>query len=147
MAVLMSGGAARADEPMTARANDLQLARQNYVLDCMGCHDSGGAADIGRVPPLHNSAALFLLAPNGREYLARVPGSSSASLTDDELAGVLNYIMRDLNHEILPKTFKPYTAEEVARIRAPEYADPAKQRTQLIRYLSERNKPAPAAVY
>jgi mono/diheme cytochrome c family protein len=147
MVFLTCSVSARADEPMTPRANDLQLARQNYVLDCMGCHDSGGAADIGRVPPLHNSAARFLLAPDGREYLARVPGSSSASLTDDELAGVLNYILRDLNHEILPRTFKPYTTQEVARIRTPAYADPAKQRAMLIQYLRERNKPAPSEVY
>lgn len=144
---VLSGGAARANEPMTAHAADLQLGRQNYVLDCMGCHDSGGAGDIGRIPPLRNTSAQFLLAPKGREYLARVPGSSSASLSDAELAGVLNYIMRDLNRDILPPTFKPYTAEEVARIRTPELADPAKERAELIRYLDEHAKPAPVADY
>lgn len=146
-AALMSGGAARANEPMATRATDLQLGRQNYVLDCMGCHDTGGAGDIGRIPPLHNSAARFLLAPHGREYLARVPGSSSASLSDDELAGVLNYILRDLNREVLPHDFKPYTAEEVARIRTPALADPAKQRAELIHYLNEHGKSAPRADY
>lgn len=147
MAALMSGGSARASEPMATRATDLQLGRQNYVLDCMGCHDTGGAGDIGRIPPLHNSAARFLLAPAGREYLASVPGSSSASLSNEELAGVLNYIMRDLNREVLPYDFKPYTAEEVARIRTPALADPAKQRAELIRYLNEHSKPAPDADY
>lgn len=144
---LMSGGSARASEPVSARATDLQLGRQNYVLDCMGCHDSGGAGDIGRIPPLHDSTARFLLAPNGREYIARVPGSSSASLSDAELAGVLNYILQDLNREILPQTFKPYTAEELARIRMPALDNPEKERAALIRYLGEHNKPTPDAAY
>jgi mono/diheme cytochrome c family protein len=147
MAALMSGGSARASEPVATRATDLQLGRQNYVLDCMGCHDTGGAGDIGRIPPLHNSAARFLLAPSGREYLARVPGSSSASLSDGELAGVLNYIMQDLNHDVLPHDFKPYTAEEVARIRMPALDNPEKQRTVLIHYLDQHGKPAPASDY
>lgn len=147
MAALMSGGSARAGEPVSASATDLQLGRQNYVLDCMGCHDSGGAGDIGRIPPLHNSTARFLLAPNGREYVARVPGSSSASLSDAELAGVLNYIMQDLNREILPQNFKPYTAEEVARIRTPALDNPEKARAALVRYLGAHSKPAPAVVY
>ncbi|RQH08983.1 c-type cytochrome [Paraburkholderia dinghuensis] len=146
-AALMSGGSARASEPASARATDLQLGRQNYVLDCMGCHDSGGAGDIGRIPPLKNTSARLLLAPKGREYIARVPGSSSASLSDDELAGVLNYIMLDLNRKILPPTFKPYTAEEVARLRAPELDNPGKVRTELIRYLREHSKPSPTAYY
>lgn len=147
VAALMSGGSARANEPITTRATDLQLGRQNYVLDCMGCHDTGGAGDIGRIPPLRNSAARFLLAPHGREYLASVPGSSSASLSDEELAGVLNYILRDLNREVLPHDFKPYTAEEVARVRTPALADPAKQRAELIRYLGQHGKPAPTPDY
>ncbi len=113
----------------------------------MGCHDSGGAGDIGRIPPLRNTTAQLLRAPKGREYIARVPGSSSASLSDDELAGVLNYILVDLNHDILPQNFKPYTAEEVARLRTPALDNPAKTRGELIRYLGEHSKPSPSAYY
>lgn len=122
-------------------ANNMALAKQNYVLDCMGCHSAKGVVDPGRIPPLANNAAWYLGVRGGREFLARVPGSSSSNLTDAQLAGVLNYILIKMNGSLLSKSFQPYTAAEVKKYRRPEYANPAVHRNVLIDELRAQGNP------
>lgn len=117
---------------------DAALARQHWVLNCMGCHTATGGGIPGKVPPLANSLGYFTHVPAGREYVMRVPGTSNSALSDQELADVLNWVLTTMNRDALPRDFKPYTADEVAAHRRPALSDVATVRAGLVRALHER---------
>ncbi|WP_373421911.1 c-type cytochrome [Burkholderia multivorans] len=117
---------------------DAALARQHWVLNCMGCHTATGGGIPGKVPPLANSLGYFTHVPAGREYVMRVPGASNSALSDQELADVLNWVLTTMNRDALPRDFKPYTADEVAAHRHPALSDVATVRAGLVRALHER---------
>lgn len=117
---------------------DATLARQHWMLNCMGCHTATGGGIPGKVPPLANSLGYFTHLPAGREYVMRVPGASNSALSDEELADVLNWVLTTMNRDALPRGFKPYTAAEVASHRRPAFSDVATVRARLVRALHER---------
>ena len=117
---------------------DATLARQHWVLNCMGCHTATGGGIPGKVPPLANSLGYFTHLPAGREYVMRVPGASNSALSDQDLADVLNWVLTTMNRDALPRDFKPYTAAEVAAHRRPAFSDVATVRAGLVRALQER---------
>ncbi|AFQ49778.1 c-type cytochrome [Burkholderia cepacia] len=117
---------------------DATLARQHWVLNCMGCHTATGGGIPGKVPPLANSLGYFTHLPAGREYVMRVPGASNSALSDQDLADVLNWVLTTMNRDALPRDFKPYTAAEVAAHRRPAFSDVATVRTGLVRALHAR---------
>ncbi len=119
-------------------AADATLARQHWVLNCMGCHTATGGGIPGKVPPLANSLGYFTHLPAGREYVMRVPGASNSALSDRELADVLNWVLTTMNRDALPRDFKPYTAAEIAAHRRPAFSDVATVRAGLVRELHER---------
>jgi len=121
-----------------AQEYDAALARQDWVLNCMGCHTATGGGIPGKVPPLANSLGYFEHLPAGREYVMRVPGASNSTLSDQELADVLNWLLTTKNSDALPKDFKPYTAAEITAHRRPAFSDVATVRAGLIRDLHER---------
>ena len=101
----------------------------SYTLNCMGCHQSDGAGVPGKVPELKKRMGLFLQVPGGREYLVQVPGTAQSSLDDSEVAGVLNWMLREFSPDEMPADFNPYTEAEVARIRTPlVYVSPTRKR-------------------
>jgi hypothetical protein len=61
-------------------AADAALARQHWVLNCMGCHTATGDGIPGKVPPLANSLGYFTHLPAGRENEMRVPGATNSAL-------------------------------------------------------------------
>nr|WP_229278368.1 MULTISPECIES: cytochrome c [Burkholderia cepacia complex] len=127
--------------PASAQADgtaDAALARQHWVLNCMGCHTATGGGIPGKVPPLANSLGYFTHLPAGREYVMRVPGASNSALSDRELADVLNWVLTTMNRDALPRDFKPYTAAEVAAHRRPALSDVATVRAGLVRALQTR---------
>src|SRR5215813_6905007 len=65
---------------------------QDYTLYCMGCHGARAQGVPGRIPPLAGSVALFMRAPEGRDYVLRVPGAANSALADAQLAAVLNWL-------------------------------------------------------
>ena len=90
---------------------------QLYTLNCWGCHQPHAQGIPGSVPRLANSMGYFLHLPEGRAYLAEVPGVSAAPLTDDEVAQVLNWMLRTFSKPQLPERFEPYTAAEIRQCR------------------------------
>ncbi|HDR9154857.1 TPA: cytochrome c [Burkholderia vietnamiensis] len=123
------------------------LARQHWVLNCMGCHTATGGGIAGKVPPLAGSLGYFTHLPAGREYVMRVPGASNSALSDQELADVLNWVLKTMNRDALPRDFKPYTAAEVAAHRRPALSDVATARAELVRALHARGIDGVAARY
>lgn len=100
-------------------------ARLDYTLNCMGCHRMGGEGAPPDVPMLKDRVGYYLTVPGGRDYLVQVPGSRQSPLTDAQLADVLNYIIGEFGGDSVPADAKPYSTDEVARLRraAPDDID------------------------
>ncbi len=111
----------------------VQRAEMNYLLNCASCHQINGKGSPGSVPGLEEYLGKFAQHPASRAFLAQVPGASSASISDQELADVLNWILYTMNGAQLRPDFKPYTAEEVGEYRQFPVIDIEKTRQALIR--------------
>lgn len=118
---------------------------EDYMLYCMGCHGAEARGVPGKVPPLAGSLGLFMRAPEGRNYLLRVPGAANSVLTDAQLAAVLNWLA-----ERYPVAGgaqpAPFTQEEVRRTRHTPLADVQATRREVIRVLAATGA-APTAQY
>jgi hypothetical protein len=90
---------------------------QLYTLNCWGCHQPHAQGIPGSVPRLANSMGYFLHVPEGRAYLAEVPGVAAAPLSDHEVADVLNWMLLTFSKPQLPDRFVPYTPEEIGKYR------------------------------
>jgi mono/diheme cytochrome c family protein len=125
---------------------------QLYTLNCWGCHQPHAQGIPGSVPRLANSMGYFLHLPEGRAYLAEVPGVAGAALSDDEIARVLNWMLLTFSRPQLPEHFIPYTALEIRDCRKHKLVNVAETRRQLAAKLSSMGlkvsqdaEPPPAA--
>ena len=109
-----------------AKLRGSTVAHKDYLLNCAGCHglDGAGVPRQG-VPDFRHSAGVFTRTTSAREYLIRVPGSSGSVLTDEELAGVLNWIVAEFGGDAVGPDFRPVTTSEVGSVRPHSYIDPA----------------------
>jgi hypothetical protein len=103
----------------------------NYMLQCMGCHGPDGTGEAGRVPALNQTALLFARMPEGRRYLLQVPGVAQSTLSDAELAELLNWMIPHFGGTSA-QGFTPFTPQEVARFRKSPLADPRAERERLL---------------
>jgi len=108
--------------------------RINYMLQCMGCHTPDGSGEPGRVPSIKDTLAPFALTPGGRRFLIQVPGASQSTLSDAELADLLNWMIRNLS-VTKPTRFTEFTATEVARYRRTPLVDVQATRQRLLQTL------------
>jgi len=131
LTALCTAGASQAQEYDAARA------RQDWVLNCMGCHTANGSGIPGKVPALRESLGHFVSLPEGRQFVMRVPGAANSALSDAELANGLNWLLATMNERSRPASFKPYTADEIAAHRRPALTDVARTRTKLVKELQE----------
>ena len=102
------------------------------MLHCQGCHLPGGVGHPGRVPRLAGNVAKFVHVEGGREYLVQVPGSAQSTLTDAELAAVLNWLIPTFDPNHTPDSFQAYTATEVSAYRAVRIRDVSQIRARLL---------------
>jgi len=91
--------------------------QSNYLLNCGGCHGENGVSNSRLVPELRNQVGYYLNSPAGREYLVRLPNVAFSTMTDQELADVLNYMVLTLGGPSVPDHAAPFTPVEVARLR------------------------------
>lgn len=115
--------------------------RFDYLLYCAGCHLEDGSGAPPEVPDLRTDLARFADSPQGRDYLARVPGSSQAPLSNQRLAAVLNWMLDAFygGHDVAP-----YSPEEIGRYRASPLLDPLKYRADLVQALPSPELTSPA---
>ena len=116
-------------------------AKQDWILNCQGCHkiDGTGRPEKG-LPNLVGEVAKFLSVEGGREYLSRVPGVTNASINDEDLAALINWLLIKFDPESIPKNHKPYTAKEVAQWRKqPLSVKAAQTRENLLANLNTKN--------
>jgi len=118
---------------------------QDYTLYCMGCHGAQAQGVPGRIPPLAGSVSLFMRIPEGRDYVLRVPGAANSALPDAQLAAVLNWLAESYGAPGAPPP-KPFTVDEVTRVRRSPLADVQARRREVIRTLAATGA-APAAAY
>lgn len=138
LTALLAAPAARTD---SSRGGDTRL---NYVLNCQGCHLSDGSGMPGRVPNLKDFAGYFLRVAGGREFLVRVPGAAGSSLSDAELADVMNWILGNFSSGQLPRDFQPYSAAEVAVLRKQPLLEVAGERARLVQRMQNTPGVLPA---
>ena len=116
--------------PALSAADALPPVTLDYALQCQGCHLADGRGG-GDIPSLHGVGRLAGL-PGGREYLARVPGVSNASVDDKRLAALLNWVLERWSADVLPGGFERYRVDEIAGWRQP-LPDPKATRAGLLR--------------
>jgi len=111
----------------------VDYARQNYLLHCAGCHlpDGSGSA-ANDVPSLHGIPGHFARIPEGRAFLTQVPGIAYSSLSDAEVAEILNWMLYEYSRNTLPADFTPFTEAEVKRLRAERPAEIFKVRDSVL---------------
>lgn len=92
-------------------------AQFQWTMNCQGCHGPNGEGSPQRdVPPLVDIAAFQGVAI-GREFLVRVPGVSRSPLNDDDLAKLLNWMIRTKTEGLTKDNFTEFTEEEVRNLR------------------------------
>jgi len=95
----------------------LPKPQADYLLNCGGCHGLNGISNGRLVPDLRGQVGYFLRLHEGREYLVRLPNVAFAAMSDEELAGVLNFIVFELGGSGVPGDAARYSAGEVAALR------------------------------
>ena len=93
-----------------------EKAHFQYQMFCQGCHTPDGSGAM-TVPRLKGHVGRFLQTREGREYLVRVPGSATSALDNNDLAGVLNWIVAEFSGDSLGAAYQPFSAEEVGKLR------------------------------
>jgi mono/diheme cytochrome c family protein len=119
-----------------------------YAANCVACHQPDGNGSEGLAPPLAGVLAKRAQSPNGREYLAQVLVSGmvgtitsrgvkfngnmpAATLSDEELAAVMGYVLTTFNNVSQPMPVELFGA---ARAKA---LTPSAVRQQRERVLAE----------
>lgn len=101
------------------------LAQHDYLLSCGGCHQLDGSGSA-HVPSLR-AVDRLLAHEGGRAYVLRVPGVAQAPLSDERLAGLLNWVFEHFGSGATPR----FTAAEVGKGRAELFVDPRAARAAL----------------
>ena len=99
-------------------ANAWADAKQDYVLNCMGCHMVDGSGAPPTIPSLKDRVGYYLTIPNGRAYLVQVPGAANSLLDDRQLTEVLNWMVGEFAGASRPPQFEPFAIEEVTGYRS-----------------------------
>jgi cytochrome c553 len=146
-AALLISAPARAQPPDIAQnsiagVENSQRAWQHWTLNCQGCHRPDGTGSAGTAPSIAGTVARFLSVPGGREYLGRVPGVATSPLSDADLSEVMNWMLWRFDKEHVPADFKPYTAEEIGRLRhSPLRLEASQMRAELLKKADESAVP------
>jgi mono/diheme cytochrome c family protein len=130
----------------TLGTDALASPAHDYMLHCMGCHGATAEGVPGKVPPLAHTLIQFMRSPAGRIYVLRVPGASNSTLTDAQLAEVLNWIAARFGGEQLTASVAPFTASEVAAHRHVPMASVQATRREVLKELATSGS-APADDY
>lgn len=106
--------------------------RINYMLQCLGCHGPDGRGEPGRVPSLRSTLAPLSRSAAGRRYLLQVPGVALATLSDQDLALLLNWMLPTFGGAPA-KQVRAFTAAEVGRYRRSPLVEISATRARLMR--------------
>lgn len=119
----------------TGRLRPLPATAALFAAHCSGCHGAQGRS-VGEIPTLAGRIGYFTRLPAGRAYLVQVPGVALSTISDAEVADVLNWVLRSYSREQLAADFVPYGRDEVAALRR-ERINPWAVRAQVVRALAD----------
>jgi len=111
--------------------------RINYMLQCLGCHGPDARGEPGRVPSIRSTLAPLSRFAAGRRYLLQVPGVALSTLSDQDLAALLNWMIPAFGG-VEPGQFRAFTSAEVARYRREPLVEISATRARLMRRLQGR---------
>jgi hypothetical protein len=120
-AIVFSGLVLGAFSPVLAAPAlpELTTPQSDYVEHCSGCHGMQGNSAPAEIPVLRDRVGYFMCTKEGRDYLIRLPNVAYSAITDNqELAEMMNFVVFGLGGRSAPKGAKPFTAAEVAKLRA-----------------------------
>jgi len=101
-----------------ASAAGAQISAKSAFLErCGGCHGLDGRSVAVLVPDLRDQVGYFLCTPQGRAYIGRLPNVAFSGVSDQELAGIINYTVFTVGGASAPAGAKAYTAAETGRLR------------------------------
>lgn len=118
---------------------DDHRAKINYMLYCQGCHLPSAEGLADKVPRMSGFVGYFTHSEAGRRFLIQVPGSATAPVNDEQLAELMNWILKTYSGDELVDDFEPYTTAEVAELRQSPDTDPAARRLEILAAISESN--------
>ncbi|WP_421910279.1 cytochrome C [Marinobacter sp.] len=121
----------------------------NYQLQCLGCHlTNGEGAPRNDIPRMTDFVGNFLKVEGGREFLVQVPGSSQSALNDQQLADLLNWMLKNdgIAGGSSPEGFKPYSSAEVSAYRKEGIQDLPSVRRHLLEQMKKMGITIPEAV-
>ena len=96
----------------------LTTPQSDYVEHCSGCHGMQGNSAPAPIPVLRDRVGYFMCTKEGRDYLIRLPNVAYSAIDDNrELAEMMNFVVFGLGGASAPRSAKPFTAAEVARLR------------------------------
>jgi hypothetical protein len=90
---------------------------------------------------MKDKLGYFLRSDAGRAFLVQVPGTSSAPLTDREVAELLNWMLARFSPAEVPASAAPYTESEVTVLRARRMDDVAAIRARVVQELRRTGAP------
>lgn len=115
---------------LTATGSAEHRAKFNYQMFCQGCHVADGSGHKS-VPELKGFMHRFMASQKGREYLIRVPGAANSVLNNDQLADVMNWMLRSFG-DYENQSWQPYEAGEVGEYRKQPLNETVEYRKNLI---------------
>lgn len=120
----------------------MSSAKSLYILKCSGCHGvSGmGAPEVG-IPPFPGFIAPLARHPDGRVYIAHVPGVISSRLSDEQLVDVLNYVIEEWSGEDDLASTPLFTTEEFTRLRAVPVTNVVEFRRDVVTQMTAAGDP------
>ncbi|MCY4425712.1 MAG: cytochrome c, class I [Halieaceae bacterium] len=124
LGLMLAGTAATADD-------DVRRAHYNYQMFCQGCHTPDGSG-AGDVPRLKGQVGVFLNSQAGQEFLVRVPGAATSALDNEQLAELLNWIVREFAGASIPANWRPYSGREVGALRKQPLKEVIRYRGQIL---------------
>jgi len=101
-----------------AKVPTFNRTQTQYIELCSGCHGVRGRSVPTAVPTLWGRVGYFLCDKNSRAYLGRLPNIALAPINDADLADLVNFVVFSLGNGSAPKGARPYTAEEIGKLRA-----------------------------
>jgi hypothetical protein len=112
-------------------------SQSDYILACAGCHGLRGASNGLLVPDLKGLVGYYLMLPEGKSYLSRLPNVAFSSMDDRRLAELLNYMVFDIGGGSAPPWARPFEPAEVGKWRKEPLTDVAlsKYRRRLVETL------------
>jgi len=121
----------------TTQAKDPQFI---FMMECQGCHLSDGSGGVNAVPSMKGEVAKFLTVPEGREFLAQVPGVAKSPLNDAEITAVLNWSLNEFGPTVIAVQYPPYTVEEISHLRKTPLLEVKQKRAALVKLIKQQEK-------